>query len=149
MALPNTMLIRLSHHIFKAILFKVKIALRTSNNEAHSDLFIKENLTSLKYSLLKKLKTENKRRNEHNLVNFEVVYTFQRKVFVEKAKTSDNEGSVQIPSSFSLKNFLDQLDASHRLNQNVPMFPAAAEQTVEQLPTTAPLEQGPATTTEL
>ena len=63
MAQPDTVFIRLSHHMFKVILFQVKKAFSNNNNEAHSDLFINESLTSLHYSLWKKLKTEKKRKH--------------------------------------------------------------------------------------
>ena len=46
------------------------------------------------------LKTEKKLHTNNNLVNFEVAYTFQGRVFVKKAKTGVIEGSVQAPKKF-------------------------------------------------
>ena len=111
---PKTVLIRLCHHRFKLLLFQVKNTLCNNNNEAYSDLFINENLTSLNYSLLKKLKPEKNIRIEHNLANFEVVYNLQGKVFVKKARTNGTEGCVHTHTNFYLKIFLDQFNASHR-----------------------------------
>ena len=81
---PNTVTITLSHHRFNVFLFQSKKELRINNAQVYCDLFINENLTSLKYSLFKKLKSEKNRRSENNLTNFEVVYIYQGKVFVTK-----------------------------------------------------------------
>ena len=81
---PNTVLIMLSDHRFKVFLYRAKKQLRLSNDKMYNDLFINENLTSLKYSLFRKLKSEKWRRNENDLANFEVLYTFQGKFFVKK-----------------------------------------------------------------
>ena len=55
---PNTVMITLSHHRFKVFLFRAKKELRINRARVYSDLFINENLTSLNYSIFKKLKSE-------------------------------------------------------------------------------------------
>ena len=57
---PNTVIITLSHHRFKIFLFRAKNKLRFNNAQVYCDFFIHEILTSLNYSLLKKLKSEKK-----------------------------------------------------------------------------------------
>ena len=84
MPYTKTFLIRFSHHRFIFFLFQAEK--RSKNFESHSAFFINENLTSLNYSVLGKPKAEKKRRTDHNLTNFEVIYTFQGKVFVKKSE---------------------------------------------------------------
>ena len=65
-------------------LFRAKKQLRLGNSETFSHLFIDENLLSLNYSLFRKLKSELTLRNGNNIASFEMVSTFEGKVFVEK-----------------------------------------------------------------
>ena len=83
---PNTVMITLSHYRFKVFLFRTKKELLLNNAQVYRDLFINEYLTSLNYSLLEKPKSERKRRIDNNLANYEVVYTYQGKVFVKKER---------------------------------------------------------------
>ena len=57
---PNTVMITQSHHRFKVFLFRSQKELRINNAQLYRDLFINEKLTSLNYSLFKKLKSEKK-----------------------------------------------------------------------------------------
>ena len=67
---PNTVMITLSHHRFKVFLFRAKKELRINSAQVYHDLFINENLTSLNYSLLKKLKSEKKTTQRKQLGKF-------------------------------------------------------------------------------
>ena len=60
MSQPNTVMITLSHQRFKVFLFRAKKELRINIAQVYRELFINENLTSLNYSLFKKLKSEKK-----------------------------------------------------------------------------------------
>ena len=109
---PNAVMITLTHHRFKYFLFRAKKELRINYAEVYRYLFINENLTSLNYSLLKKLKSEKKRQNEKNLANFQVVYTHQKLFFCEKERTKGNEGTKHIATKSCLPQFLYRLDTS-------------------------------------
>ena len=67
---PNTVMITLSHHKFKVFLFRAKKELRINSAQVYHDLFINENLTSLNYSLIKKLKSEKKTTQRKQLGKF-------------------------------------------------------------------------------
>ena len=84
LAQPNTVLVKLSDHRCKIFLSQAKKHLCFCNDETDNDLFINESLTSLSYLLFGKVKSEKIRRNEMILANFEVVYTFLAKVFVNR-----------------------------------------------------------------
>ena len=67
---PKTVMITLSHHRFKVFLFRAKNELRINNAQVYGDLFIYESLTSLNYSVFKKLKSEKKTTQRKQLSNF-------------------------------------------------------------------------------
>ena len=122
---PNTVMITLSHHRFKVFLFRAKKELRINSAQVYHDLFINENLTSLNYSLIKKLKSEKKRRSENNLANFEVVYTYQGKVFVKKERARGNEGTTHITTNSGLNQFLLRLDNSEQRTSTASQLPVS------------------------
>ena len=86
-----------------------KKEVRINRARVYSDLFINENLTALKYSLFKKLKSEKKQRSENNLANVEVVYTYQGKIFVKIERARGNEGTTHITINSCLHKFLHLL----------------------------------------
>ena len=68
------------------------------------------------------------RRNENNLANFEVVYTFQRKVSVKNERTVGSQGASHVPTNCPLQKFLDQLDMSHTPAQQPKTLPFPREE---------------------
>ena len=120
---PNTVMITLFHHRFKVFLFRVKQELRINSAQVYHDLVINENVTSLNYSLSKKLKSVKKRRSENDLENFEVVYTYQGKVFMKKERTRGNEGTIHITTNYSLHQFLHRLDNSEQRSSTASQLP--------------------------
>ena len=59
---PKTVLIKLFDHLFKIFLFWAKNQLGLSNDETYNDILNSENLTSLIYSLFRKLKSKKAQR---------------------------------------------------------------------------------------
>ena len=113
----------LSHHRFKMLLFQAKKVLRINNAQVCRGLFINGNLTSLNYSLFKMLNSIKKRRSENNLAIFEVVYTYQGKVFVKEERTRGNEGTTHITTNSCIHQFLHRPDSSEQWSSTASQVP--------------------------
>ena len=123
----NSVLITLSDHRFKKILFHAKKQLRETNFDVYKSLFVNDNLTSLHYSLFKKVKSEKNRRSELGLESFEAVYTLQGKVLVKKLRSRGYENSIQIPTNSALNQYVTSLQACPSTSESLPTAPPAAE----------------------
>ena len=108
------MKIVLSDTKFKRFIFSAKKDLRENHTELTNDLYVNENLTAHNYDLLKKLKTEKKRRADENLENFERIYSFEGKIYVKVKITDDRHNAVYIPNQISLEKFLNNFNANTR-----------------------------------
>ena len=134
-------MITLSHHRFQLFLFRVKKSLRIINAEVYRDFFINETLTSLNYSLLRKLKSEKERRNKNNLANSQVVYTYQGKYFFcEKRELVHNEGTTHIATSSCLRQFHYHLDTSLTAEQRASTTSRRPESGLAHIPPLSPAE---------
>ena len=110
----NSVKIVLSDTKFKRFIFSAKKDLRENHTELTNDLYVNENLTAHNYDLLKKLKTEKKRRADENLENFERIYSFEGKIYVKVKSTDDRNNAVYIPNQISLEKFLNNFNANTR-----------------------------------
>ena len=106
---PNTVILKLSDKKLKCFIYSARKTLRNSSNL--TGLYINEYLSSYNYILLKKLKTEKKRRNENNLPNFNSVYFFEGRVFVKLRGTEQSREAIHMKNSNILMEFLGKLDS--------------------------------------
>ena len=107
---PNTVMLKLSDKKFKSFIYSARKTLRNSSSNL-TGLYINEYLTSYNYTLLKKLKTEKKRRNENNLPNFNSVYSFEGRVFVKLHGSEQSGEAIHMKNSNILMEFLGKLDS--------------------------------------
>ena len=59
---------------------------RESNSFAENEVFINDNFTKYNYDIIKKLKEERNQLSEAGRDVYELVYAFERKIFVQKRK---------------------------------------------------------------
>lgn len=114
----NTVMLTFSDRKFKRFIFTAKKRLRAANQEQSRNLFINDNLTSLNYSLLKKLKIEKARRIQNVLPSFDSVYSFEGKVFAKKCKEDASSAAICISSNAILEQFLSTLEESLPVSAN-------------------------------
>ena len=91
-------------------MFAARKNLRQNHPANCENLYVNEILTSYNFEILKKLKSEKKRRSENSETSFHSVYSFEGKIFVKKLPSNDS--SMCIASKRDLSKFLAEMDGS-------------------------------------
>ena len=109
---PNTVTIKCSDRRFKLFIYCARKKLRSENQSLCENLFINDNLTSFNYSLLKRLKSESKRRIDLHKRSFATVYSYNGKVYVKLCRTDLTENAIHIKYPSCIDSLLRTLDTS-------------------------------------
>ena len=112
----NTISISFSNIRFKRFIFAARKKLRADYPPNCENLYLNENITSYNFSILKKLKTEKKRCLENNLPCFEVLYTFEGRVYIKKQRSLDRREAICISTNQLLEKFMKDNMVPTRVN---------------------------------
>ena len=105
----NKIIVSLTHRRFKIFIFKARRKLHLEDEDATKELYINDNLTTLNFGLLMKLKRERTRRNNENIQSFDVVYTFNGRVYVKIQRNDTNDNALYIKNCNDYDSLLKRL----------------------------------------
>ena len=109
----NKVIITFSDKRFKTFIFKARKKIRDKNQEETDGLFINDHLTTFNYKLLNDLKSERTRRSNEGLPNYEVIYTFNGRIFIKKNKGAPNDDAILIKNHTDYMNLLQSLNPAN------------------------------------
>ena len=100
----------LSASRFKRFIYAARKKKRTEGGDASlQNFYINENLTSYNYGILKRLKTEKKRRDDAGEPSFDSVYSYDGRVYAKKHRNIEKSAAIPITSMKSYEKFIAEL----------------------------------------
>ena len=108
---PHTVLVCLSDRKFKRFLFSALKKYRELDASRDDQIYINDNLTTYNYNLFKTLKLERDHLRENQRQTFEVVYSFEGKIFVKKKIGDSKEDARHIRTVSQMKSFVSTFSA--------------------------------------
>ena len=107
----HTVLVCLSDRKFKRFHFSALKKYRELYASRDNQKYINDNLTSYNYNLFKTLKLERDHLREIQRQTFEVVYSYEGKIFVKKKKGDSKEDALHIRTVSLMKSFVNTFSA--------------------------------------
>ena len=106
----NTAIVTMSDRRFKLFIYKSRRKLKLEEDSVCEELYINDNLTSLNYSLLKKLKEERNRLRSASLPVYDCIYTIDGRIYVKLKSSDANDCSKLIKSEEDIHKLLNGLN---------------------------------------
>ena len=109
---PHTVLITLSERRFKSFLFRA----RKNLPQQQIPIYINDYLTNYNYSILKLAKEERKRSFDNLNVLYEIVYTYNGRVFIKKRRSDPPSAAILVKSPENLHEIMEKLAEDNQPN---------------------------------
>ena len=114
----NTVLIIFSDRIFKLFFYSAKKSLRSAGHVSTNNLYVNGNLTSCNLSLLMKLKQEKNKFSSVGKTVFEVLYSYEGKVYVKMNKNDHSSFAIHVKKHSCINNLLRGNEVSRTLEND-------------------------------
>ena len=114
----NTVLITFSDRRFKLFFYSAKKRLRSEGHESANNLYMNDNLTSYNLSLLMKLKREKNKLSSVGKTVFELLYSYEGKIYVKINKNDPSSSAIHIKKNSCIDSLLRGNDVLRTLEND-------------------------------